>query len=162
MQYKRRGWRKKELFRSIVILRFIYFFLKLTNNGISFFFRHIRITPTPNVGTMRTVMRSVAGSLGPFSYQIGRYSFAMVSPPDGGEQIDEGGWHVQSVMGKFRIFVVPRENMMVIVPTVTERCRRNEQVFSRIDIPVGNVKEKSNNNNNNGIIDGFRTFRDLF
>lgn len=69
---------------------------------------------------MSLVFRPVARSLRAFLYHAVRYGLQIVRPADPGEEVDEGGGEVRTIVTQLGRLVVPREHMMVIVPALAE------------------------------------------
>lgn len=63
-------------------------------------------------------------------------ALTVLHPADAGERIDETGRQVHRIAAELAGFVVPRKHMMVVVPALTERRQRYEQIVHRADVPA--------------------------
>lgn len=81
---------------------------------------------------------TVAGAQGPFGYQLGGHGLQVVRPSDQREQVDEQRGQVQLVVEQLGVLVVPRERVMVVVPSVATRGHRHQYVLGRVDVPARN------------------------
>jgi len=97
--------------------------------------RLILVAPTPHL------MTTVARSFHAFPYHVLGHALQIVGPTDSREEVDEGRRKVETIIAKLGCLVIPRENMMVIVPTLAEGEYRNTFVLRRIDVSVSNEKE---------------------
>lgn len=75
-----------------------------------------------------------------------RYGLQIVRPADPGKEIDEGGGKVGAIVAQLGGFVIPRENMMVIVPAFTEGPDGDAVTVGGAD---GATKKKNKKNNVN-------------
>lgn len=60
----------------------------------------------------------------------------VVRPSDFGKQVQPHGGHVQQVSADLGRPVVPRENVMVIVPALAHRHDGHDKVLGRLDPPA--------------------------
>lgn len=60
----------------------------------------------------------------------------IVRPADFGEQIDPHGRDIERVVAQLGCLVVPRENMMVVVPSLAHRKCGDNAILRRADAPV--------------------------
>lgn len=66
------------------------------------------------------IFRTIARFGSAFLYYIMIYGLQIVRPADPGEEIDKGSGQVGAIVAQLSGLIIPRENMMVIVPTFTE------------------------------------------
>lgn len=76
-----------------------------------------------------------ASAFGAFAHKLRRRGLQVVRPSDLGEQVDKCGGEVELVIAKFGRLVIPRERVMIIVPTLSYRHHGHKRVFRRVDKP---------------------------
>ncbi len=91
----------------------------------------ILVAPTPYH------MATVSGPFHPFADHVLGYGFEVVGPADFGEEVDEGGGGVGRIVAQLGRLVVPREDVVVVVPSFAQRQQRDALVLRRMDIPDG-------------------------
>lgn len=97
---------------------------------VSVFLRLILITPTPHIVT------SIPGSLHSLLYNVSGNDLQVIRESELRAAVDEGGGQIELVISELCRFVVPRENVMIIVPALAERSQCHCFVLRRIDKPV--------------------------
>lgn len=105
----------------------IRFFVQ-NHGGVVVLFGLVTVPPTPNL------VAAIPGSYDAFFDHFGRHGFQIVSPTDFREQID----HLQGEINATELccFIVPREGVMVVMPSFANREERDKTVFSWVDVPV--------------------------
>lgn len=84
-------------------------------------------------------MAAVASTHHSLHDDVTSHRLEVIRPTDDGEKVDKRSSDVQSVVAQFGSFVVPREGVMVVVPTLAQRQRRDRVALRRVDSP-GNYK----------------------
>lgn len=90
---------------------------------ISLFLRLILVAPAPHLVT------AVARSFHAFLHHVLGYALQIVGPTDSREEVNEGRRKVETIIAEFGRLVIPREGMVVIVPTLAEGEYRNTFVL---------------------------------
>jgi len=94
-------------------------------------------------GGGQVAARPVTGALGPFGHEVGRHGLQVVRPSDQREYVNEQRGQVQFVVEQLGVLVVPRERVMVIVPSVAARGHRHEHILGGIDVPTSVEKHET-------------------
>lgn len=96
---------------------------------IEIFLAHVTVAETPKWIFVNLVavqeMRSITASGGPPGNHFGRNVFSIICPADSRKKIDECSANVIFVIAQFAGLVVPRKDVMVIVPAFAECGQRN-------------------------------------
>ena len=90
---------------------------------------HVLITPAPYR------MAAVSRAKHSLHHNIAGHRLEVVRPADHWEKVDKRRGDVQSVVSQFSSFVVPREGVVVVVPSLSQ-CQRCDRVaLWRVDFP---------------------------
>lgn len=79
------------------------------------------------------IFRAVARSGRAFLHYTARHGLQVVRPADLGEHIDEGGSEVGAIVAQLGGFVVPWEDVMVIVPALAEGADADAEAVGGAD-----------------------------
>ncbi len=77
-----------------------------------------------------------------------RHGLQVVRPANPGEEIDNRFRRVHVVISQFGCFVIPWENVVIVVPSFTGSQEGHHSVFGRIDLPVVNKSIHINGGSN--------------
>ena len=80
-------------------------------------------------------MRTIASSQYPVRDHFLGDSFAIVSQAEPSEKINKRCGKIQSVVSQFGRFIVPRKDVVVVVPTFSHSQKCNSSMFRRINTP---------------------------
>ena len=79
---------------------------------------------------------AVAGALRAAFDYISRHRLPSPDPAEVGAQIDESGGQVGAIRGQLGGAVIPRENMVIVVPSLAERSDRHAEVLRRVNVII--------------------------
>lgn len=71
------------------------------------------------------------------------YGLQIVRPADPGKEIDKGGGEVGAIVAQLGGLVIPRENMMVIMPAFTEGADADAEAIGGTDGAMKKKKKKT-------------------
>lgn len=101
---------------------------------------HVLVAPAPEGGLavlmVVVVPGAVAGALGALLHQRRRHRLQVVRPADAREEVDEGRGEVHAVVAQLGRLVVPREDVVVVVPALAESGDRHTDVLRGADALV--------------------------
>jgi hypothetical protein len=102
---------------------------------------HVLVAPAPEGGLAVVVVvvvgpGAVAGALGALLDQRRGHRLQVVRPADAREEVDEGRGEVGAVVAQLGRLVVPREDVVVVVPALAERGDRHADVLRGADALV--------------------------
>lgn len=80
-------------------------------------------------------MAAIAAFLGPPGHHPGRNALQVVRPTQPREEVDEVGRGIVAI-AQLASLVVPRENVVVVVPTFPQSSHRDRQVLHRAYVPA--------------------------
>lgn len=96
---------------------------------------HVPVAPSPDVAVVVDVPARAARPPGPLGHQPGIGGLHVVRLPEERARVDERRAEVQPVVAQLGRLVVPRERVMVVVPSLAERQQRHRRVLRGRDVP---------------------------
>lgn len=90
---------------------------------------HVLITPAPYR------MAAIARANYSLHHNVAWHWLEVIRPANQWEEVDKRRGDVQSVVSQFGSFVVPREGVVVVVPSLSQRQRCDRVALGRVDVP---------------------------
>lgn len=105
------------------------------------FFGHVLVAPSPDIRVVMVVFsvpgrRVTSGPQRSFHYQVRVGGLQVIRQSESGAQVYERCAEVHPVIAQLGRLVVPRECVMVVMPSLAERQDCNRRVLRRRNIPA--------------------------
>lgn len=96
--------------------------------------RKILVAPAPQL------VRSIASATHTPLDGVGSHCLKIICPTDLGEKVDEGCGQVQRVVTPLGSLVIPGEDVVIVVPALTEGEQRDIRTLRRVDVPEKRIE----------------------